>query len=245
MFEFDLKNNRIMLFILLALVVSSLSGMGESRLQELILTLPGLLIAITFHEFAHAWAADKLGDDTPRYQGRLTLNPLKHLDPVGSVLLLFAHFGWGKPVQVNPKNFKGDMGKGEAFVSFAGPAMNFIIAFLMLVLFYTLNAIGVYANMSLYAAIVLQSIITYAVVINIALGVFNLIPLPPLDGSKIFMNFLPFNARQFFMRNEKYFYIAFMVLFITGWASYIIDPILSALLTGFDFIVGSIFGLFS
>ena len=97
-----------------------------NSLLGLLFTIPGVLIAITFHEFAHAWAADKLGDDTPRMEGRLTLNPMSHLDPVGSIMLLFAGFGWGKPVNVNPRNYNRDisMEKADALVSVAGPVMN-------------------------------------------------------------------------------------------------------------------------
>ena len=241
---FDFKTNRIMLIIFAALILSGIVGMEKETIQGLILTLPGILIAITFHEFAHAWAADRLGDDTPRYQGRLSLNPIKHLDPFGTILLLFAHIGWGKPVQVNPKNFKGDMGKGEVFVSVAGPAMNFILALVILVIDHILSITGVYANLTSQAASILGNITFLAVIINIGLGIFNLIPLPPLDGSKIFMNYLPFNARQWFIRNEKYFYIGFLVIFITGAAGRIISPILWAIYGGLDFVVSSIFGLF-
>ena len=102
----------------------------EGALLGLVLTIPGVLIAITFHEFAHAFAADKLGDDTPRKEGRLSLNPMDHLDPVGSLLLLFAGFGWGKPVHVNSRNYtrKRSMEKSDAIVSIAGPLMNFLLA---------------------------------------------------------------------------------------------------------------------
>ena len=255
---FDFKNNRTILIILAVLVVYNMAGMTEGSIIQLILTLPGLLIAITFHEFAHAWAADKLGDDTPRYQGRLTLNPIKHLDPVGTVLLLFAHFGWGKPVQINPRNFKGDMGKGEVFVSFAGPATNFILAFVLFIIYYLLSKFGVFVGSGWFVTDFLQptgyyvleplgyvQIMLYlAVVINIALGVFNLIPLPPLDGSKIFMNFLPFNARQWFIKNEMYFHIAFLIIFFTGMSGYIIGPILDALYKGLFFVISSVFGIF-
>ena len=100
-----------------------------------------MLIAITFHEFAHAFVADRLGDDTPRMQGRVNLNPISHIDPVGFVLLLFAGFGWGKPVQINPRNFdrKYSMEAGEAIVAFAGPLMNFILAII-----FTLVYVGMY-----------------------------------------------------------------------------------------------------
>lgn len=241
MFGFDFRDNKMLLIIIAVLVISNLAGMTEGALLGFLFTLPGMLVAITFHEFAHAWAADKLGDDTPRYQGRLTLNPLKHLDPVGTFLLVFAYFGWGKPVQVNPRNFKGNMAKGEIFVSFAGPAMNFILAIILTIVFYCLVRFG---DLTSYSVSIVYDLVRYALYMNIALGVFNLIPLPPLDGSKIFMNLLPFNARQWFMRNEMYFHIAFLVIFITGTSRYITEPIVNALLTGILFLVENIFGIF-
>ncbi|MBQ3414236.1 MAG: site-2 protease family protein [Clostridia bacterium] len=132
---FSFSNDKKIIYILVAImVIRNLSYYAntEGAIISLLLTIPGLLIAITFHEFAHAFAADKLGDDTPRREGRLSLNPIAHLDPVGSVLLLFAGFGWGKPVRVNPKNYtrKMSMEAGDAIVSFAGPLMNIILAFI-------------------------------------------------------------------------------------------------------------------
>ena len=105
-FGFD----RRFLYILLgAMLLSSLMSYSRVELMALLLTLPAVIIAITFHEFAHAYAADKLGDDTPRMQGRLNLNPMSHIDPIGFMLLMFAGFGWGKPVQINPRNFNRDV----------------------------------------------------------------------------------------------------------------------------------------
>ena len=115
--------------ILLIMVISNIMTGGVSLLG-LLLSLPGVLIAITFHEFAHAFAAVKLGDETPKMQGRLSLNPLSHLDPIGIIMLIFAHIGWGKPVEINPRNFKGRISTSaaEAIVSAAGPIMNFILS---------------------------------------------------------------------------------------------------------------------
>ena len=125
-------SNQWMIILLIILIIENIQNvlLKPGGLLALVLSLPGLLIAISFHEFAHAFVADKLGDDTPRRNGRLTLNPLAHIDPFGMVLLLFAGFGWGKPVNVNPRNYtrKFSMRTGNAIVSFAGPAMNFILA---------------------------------------------------------------------------------------------------------------------
>ena len=134
MFGFD---KRFVYVIIAILAVSFLATMTGEKLLALVLTIPGVLIAMTFHEYAHAKAADMLGDDTPRIQGRLNLNPFSHVDPIGFALLLFAGFGWGRPVEINPRNFSRNMEltKAEAIVSVAGPAMNFIIALIFMIIY--------------------------------------------------------------------------------------------------------------
>jgi len=146
---------------------------------SLIILALSLVVAITIHEFSHALAADKLGDPTPRYQGRLSLNPLKHLDPIGTLMLIFFHFGWGKPVVIDPYNFKNPK-RDEILVSLAGPGSNLILATILSLIarFFVLNDLTI---------IVLSNLIQ----INVILAVFNLIPIPPLDGSKILFNLLP------------------------------------------------------
>ena len=133
-FSFD---KRMLYIVLGVLAITSLMRMSSNYILGILLTLPGVIIAITFHEFAHAFAADKLGDDTARMQGRLNLNPASHIDPVGFILLIFAHFGWGKPVEINPRKFdrKFTMGTAEAIVSVAGPVMNFILAIIFTIIF--------------------------------------------------------------------------------------------------------------
>ena len=139
---FDFENNKRNLYVIIGIFVLLAIGKywnNTGELLNLLLTLPAVLIAITFHEFAHAFAADKMGDDTPRRQGRLTLNPFAHLDPVGSLLLIFAGFGWGKPVNVNPRNYNRDITveKADAIVSIAGPAMNMILAIFFTIIYFT------------------------------------------------------------------------------------------------------------
>lgn len=240
MFTFDKR----FIYIMIAIIgISFLSTMTGEKLLSLILTLPGVLIAITFHEYAHAKAADKLGDDTPRIQGRLNLNPFSHVDPIGLALLIFAGFGWGRPVEINPRNFNRnmDLNKAEAIVSVAGPAMNFILALIFMIIYFAMITFGFVTNeLTLY----ISMIVNYAVVINIGLGVFNLIPLPPLDGSKILMYFLPYNGRQWFENNQMYFYIGFLIIFVTGIASNILSPIFNAVYSGYAFVVSQIFSLF-
>ena len=191
----------------------------------LVLTIPGILIAITFHEFAHAWMADKLGDDTPRMQGRLTLNPLKHLDPIGAILLLTAGFGWGRPVEINPNNFNRTITirKGNALVSLAGPVMNFILAVVFSIIYGLLLGFAG-SFLSTTAGNVISTVIMYTISINVGLGVFNLIPLPPLDGSKILLAFLPSKARRWYVSHESLLYIIFIAIWITPLASLIITP---------------------
>ena len=219
------------LYIIIAImVISGLSSYltNTSSLIGLLLTIPGVLIAITFHEFAHALAADKLGDDTPRRQGRLSINPLDHLDPVGSIMLLFAGFGWGKPVEVDSRNFNRDisMDKANAIVSVAGPLMNFVLAIVFALIY---GLLGKFLSVQIASSQVLQLImmmVRFTISINIGLGVFNLIPLPPLDGSKVIKPFLPYNAKTWFENHEEIFYIVFIVLWITGIAGNIITPLI-------------------
>ena len=244
MFRFD---NRILyIFILIFIVYSVVQNLSqENFLLNLVLTLPAVLIAITFHEYAHAWAADKLGDDTPRRQGRLSLNPLAHLDPIGCVLLVFAGFGWGKPVEVNPRNYNRDisMTKADALVSFAGPAMNFILAFIFTILYYAIATFAPVFCMQTIGQVIL-TLITITISINIGLGVFNLIPLPPLDGSKILNHFLSFQARNWMAQHEFYFYIGFLLLWVTNLASYIVTPVVQLIFHGMNALIGGIFHLF-
>lgn len=243
-FAFDKRTITIVLVIILGLWLISA---GTDGILNLLLTVPGVLIALTFHEFAHAWAANKLGDETPRVQGRLNLNPLSHVDPVGFVFLIVAGFGWGKPVQIDPRNFNGkySLSKAEAIVSAAGPIMNFILAFVFLIIYYILFvATNTLSSLSIEWQQIIFAVVTYTVSINIGLGVFNLIPLPPLDGSKILMHFLPYKAKEWFYKNQQIFYIVFLIIFVTGLSSVILTPIFSSVFSGMNWVVYHIFELF-
>ena len=216
-----------------------------SELLNLLFTIPGVLIAITFHEFAHAWAADKLGDDTPRNEGRLSLNPLAHLDPVGSIMLLFAGFGWGKPVMVNPRNYNREMSmeKADALVSIAGPAMNFIMAIILTLIYCAILKFAGIAVLTSKILGIIMTMLMYAISINIGLGVFNLIPLPPLDGSKVIKPILPYNAKVWFEDHEQIFYIIFVALWIIGALGTVITPIINIVYSGIINLGFTIFGL--
>ena len=238
MFNF-MYNKKTIIIILVIILGLWLITAGEGGILNLLLTIPGVLIALTFHEFAHAFAANKLGDETPRVQGRLNLNPLSHIDPVGIIFLIVAGFGWGKPVQIDVRNFKGkySISKAEAIVSAAGPIMNFILAFVFLIIYYVLFAItDVITGLSIQWQQIIEIIISYTISINIGLGVFNLIPLPPLDGSKILMHFLPYKGKEWFYKNGQMFYIVFLLLIVTRLSTIILTPIFSAVFNGLNWV---------
>ena len=237
-------DKRFIYLFLIVLVLVNLMGMSRFEWVGLLLTLPGVLIAITFHEYAHAFAATKLGDDTPRLQDRLNLNPLSHIDPVGFILLLFVGFGWGKPVEINPRNFdrKYSEETGNAIVSFAGPLMNFILAIVFTLIYCAIYKFASAFTLSQVGSII-TSMVQYTIVVNIGLGIFNLIPLPPLDGSKILVRFLPYNAKQWMLEHEQIFYIVFLVIWITGIAGTLITPALQAMYSGLLHVGIAIFGL--
>ena len=239
MFGFDRKALYIVLIIL---VVFSIANMSAGEWLNILLTLPAVIIAITFHEFAHAFVADKLGDTTPRAQGRLTLNPLKHLDPIGFVLLMFAHVGWGKPVEINPNNFTSNKSKSacEAMVSLAGPIMNFIIAIIATIIYYALYTFAP-VNTGTGILILLVYLIT---IINIGIGIFNLIPLPPLDGEKIFKHILPYKAQAWLDRNAYTLSMVFMLLWFFGLLRFIVNPVINVVYKAIFNVVGLIFSLF-
>lgn len=224
-FNFDKKTLYIIIGIL---VVLSLVSYGTEGIFDLILSIPAVLLAITVHEFGHAFAAYKLGDDTPLRQGRLSLNPFDHVDPLGLAMLLFAHIGWGKPVQIDPRNYNRNISveKADAIVSFAGPLMNFITAIVFALIYCAIMKFAGAVFVMSKIGIIIISIIVYIITMNIGLGVFNLIPLPPLDGSKIFLPILPHNAKSWFIEHEQTFYFIFLIIWITGIAGRLISPII-------------------
>ena len=246
MFNFYLDKKYLYIIITIIAGLTLISYIqNPSELLALLLTLPGVIIAITFHEFAHAFAADKLGDDTPRNQGRLTLNPLAHIDPFGFLMLIFVHFGWGKPVEINPRNFKRNrsMSAQEAIVALAGPLMNLILAIVLTIILFAIVTFAPGFVLTTVGYLILIAL-RMAISVNIGLGVFNLVPLPPLDGSKILMHFLPYNAKNWFINNQQLFYVIFLVLWVTNLVSYIISPVINGVSTGIYWLVSSLFGIF-
>lgn len=187
--------------------------------MEMVAGLPGLIMALALHEYAHARAAVAMGDFTPRLMGRLTINPMAHIDPIGLLLLFVCRFGWAKPVIINPNNFR-DRKKGEILVALAGPAMNFLLAFLGLAVILFCNR-TLHMEMSYGLKIVLWLIVIY----NINFGVFNLLPIPPLDGSRILAALLPPDLQYRFTGLERYSMIIFIIFLATPILGYILLPI--------------------
>jgi Zn-dependent protease len=185
-----------------------------------LILFPGLLLAITIHEFAHAWAADHLGDPTPRAQDRLTLDPRAHLDPMGTIAILITRFGWGKPVQFDPYNLK-DPVRDTALIALAGPMSNLVMA----------TILSLVINFNIVPWEWVQFSLVQLVIINVVLAIFNLIPVHPLDGSKILTALLPQEtAYNYEMAMERYG--TFLLIFlIVPWggvspASQLISPII-------------------
>lgn len=234
MFNIDRKTVLIILGVMVLVNVL----LGQRSIEGIIISLPGVIVAMTFHEFAHAWAATKLGDETPRQQGRLSLNPISHIDPVGLICLMLLGFGWGKPVQINPRNFDGkySISKAEAIVAAAGPIMNFILAFVFLIIYaifgMTVTTITTTTN-------VISSILISIISVNLGLGIFNLIPIYPLDGAKVLNNFLPYKAKEWLIKNQAILtIIVFAIVFYTDIIPYITTWVLKGMIWLVDLIIG-------
>ena len=194
--------------------------------EYFILRIPVILLALTIHECAHGFVAWRLGDSTAHDAGRLTLNPLAHLDPFGAIMLLFGPFGWAKPVPVNGYNFTNPK-RGVLLVSLAGPASNILCA---LVFGYALRLLGAFAP-QVIAYPYLADFLRLSILINIGIAFFNLIPVPPLDGSNILAGLLPNKWLPGYFKNMKYVPTIFMILLLAEWGlhirifSAIIEPV--------------------
>ena len=195
--------------------------------MDIIYLIIGLVVATTIHEFSHAYLADRLGDPTARVQGRLTLNPLAHLDLIGTFMLIFFRFGWGKPVQVNPQYFKEPL-RDAAVVSVAGPMSNFLMAFAL-----ALFLRGTYGFLPMWSRNLFETILD----VNLILGIFNLLPFPPFDGSKVLGFFVPVRWTRAYERylEKGMFYMILFVLF---------DYIVLAPLLGASIIQSTVFKVF-
>ncbi|HOD03011.1 MAG: putative zinc metalloprotease [Firmicutes bacterium ADurb.Bin300] len=218
---------------------------GEMTFLEVLISLCAVLFVLfctlPIHEFAHAKVATWLGDQTPRLSGRLTLNPFRHLDPIGSLMILLVGFGYAKPVQVNMRNFKNPRG-GMALTAIAGPLSNIIAAFFFMLIYNILLFFYVSSQSPVIASIMM--FLSFAAIINISLGVFNLLPIPPLDGSRILTLLIP--ARHYYkvMQYERYIMIGVLVLIFTGVLSTPLTRLSGLVFTGINRVASLIVNLF-
>ena len=190
-----------------------------------LLILPGILIGLSFHEFAHAWVSDRLGDPTPRRQGRVTLNPVAHIDWFGFAALLFVGFGWGKPVQIDPSYYKNRR-SGEFMVGIAGVTMNLILAVIFSVIVRVfVMAVPSAVNESSSVLYSLEQILVYAVMINLVLMIFNLIPCPPLDGWGLLTQIFKLDRYDWWYKVYQYGMYILLALILLNVTDIIITPL--------------------
>ena len=206
--------------------------MFDFSLTGLIAGLPGLVIALVIHEYAHAKAADVMGDFTPRTTGRLTLNPMAHIDPIGLIMLLVVRFGWAKPVMINARNFR-NWRQGELLVAVAGPIANLLVAFISLLAMAVLFKLGMFSEG-------VRLVLSMMVLFNINFAIFNMLPLPPLDGSKVLMVLLPGRLAYKLMSLERYSFIILIFLMMTPFLTMILIPLQRLVLSIFNLIIGVI-----
>ena len=203
------------------------AGDLSAQIQELVLMIPAILFAVTFHEVAHGWTAEKLGDPTARLAGRLTLNPVSHIDPIGALMFVIAKFGWAKPVPVNPYNLRHPV-RDMMWVAAAGPAANLVLAALSLLVVQLLNPVLRGSEIQFFTQPIL-GILLWTYLLNLHLAAFNLIPIPPLDGSQILKGFLPRGALSQYERLEPYGFILLILFLISGAAPAVLRPIVMVL----------------
>ena len=194
----------------------------NTLIQQLAIQLPPLLFALTVHELAHGWVAFRLGDPTAKMAGRLTMNPLKHLDPLGVLAFVIMKIGWAKPVPVDPRYFRNPQ-KDMLLVALAGPGANVLLALASALLARVLVSVPV---LPLFVLQPLVGMLVASVWINIMLAVFNILPIPPLDGSKVLMGVLPPEAARSFARIEPFGFFILLALFYTGVIGGLILPII-------------------
>ena len=214
------------------------SGDIREALLMLILTIPAVIVSLSFHEFAHGFAAKKLGDPTAYNMGRLTLNPLAHLDPIGALLMLVAGFGYAKPVPIDTRYFKNPK-YGMAITAIAGPLMNLCLGLVATVLmfFFEFFAWRLMGNIVIYAVYL---VLLYFAFLNFSLAIFNMIPLPPFDGSRVLFAFLPDKYYFGIMKYERYIMIAVLALLATDLFPFSTGDLAFAIIDGIYKLLGAI-----
>ena len=214
----------------------------KAYIIHLLLCLPIILISLSLHEVAHGYVANKLGDPTAKNFGRLTLNPMKHLDPIGFICMLLAGFGWANPVPINTRNFKKPR-RDMALSAAAGPISNVLLAavFCALIKVYTIVAPSIVLSTEFSAKVLYFTFVFlyYGVSLNLTLAVFNLLPVPPLDGSRLLYVFLPPKYYFGVMKYERYISLAIMFLLLFG----VLSPVISFVTDGLMSLLFLIFGL--
>lgn len=204
-----------------------------------LLTLPIILISLTVHEISHGYMAYKLGDPTAKLTGRLSLNPLRHLDPIGALCMLFFGFGWARPVPIDVRYFKKPK-RDMALTALAGPISNLLLGFITLFLFIVFENVFAPLEMSEFGTKVATVFLLFLYQffrLNISLAVFNLIPLPPLDGSRIFLIFLPEKTYFSIMKYERYIALALLVLLYTGLLDTYLQFVVNAIVNGMAYVI--------
>lgn len=210
-----------------------------SQLIGILFSIPCVLIAITFHEYAHGYIAYRLGDSTARNLGRLTLNPLKHLDPIGAICMLLFHFGWAKPVPINSRYFKKPR-RDMALVSIAGPLTNLLLALIGVLLYriawVVFTSLGMVTSTGI--GVVILSFLQYFYVLNVSFAVFNMLPIPPFDGSRLIMIFLPPKLYFTIAKYERFIMLAVLLLLYLGILDLPLNVIVNACIQGMHKLVG-------
>lgn len=234
-----LRNPTLLLLVGLLLFRSLQNGSfsdPSAWILDTLVVLPGIIIGLSFHEFAHALTATLCGDPTPKWQGRVTVNPLAHFDPVGFLALLFIRFGWGKPVMIQPRNFRKPR-RDELLVALSGVTMNFILATLfmgLIRLLYEWSPAFLYGSMGP----VVQDVLLQVVVINLVLMVFNLLPVPPLDGFNVLTQIFDLRRTAFYERVYDKGFVILMLLILFNVTGRILQPTVFFL---FDMLYGWFF----
>ncbi len=208
--------------------------MFDFSLLQIVAGLPGLIIAMVVHEYAHARVAVAMGDFTPRLMGRLTFNPVAHIDPIGLLMLFLVHFGWAKPVTINPNNFRNPR-RDDILVSLAGPGANLLAAFLALLIMALCLKFGYQMSTGM------RTVFSLIMIYNINFAIFNMIPIPPLDGSHVLKQLLPYDMAMKLQDLERYSIFILIAIMMTPILGGILIPMQQLILGFFELLLSPLF----